>query len=159
MIKPLPAEIKRLKSQDPSNGDFTKNMAEKHRYTLQLERQLRELMTSQSNDLEKSLSSSQQSLEASNAEVERMKMEVAHVQAKVDTLQNDLKESRENVQQKAEELVRERETMRKKEMDFSANEAALRKINNELEVRVRVDVDRVKERERFRISKLALFRE
>ena len=109
-------------------------MAEKHRYTLQLERQLRELMTSQSNDLEKSLSSSQQSLEASHAEVERVKMEVAHVQAKVDTLRNELRESRENVQQKAEELVRERETTRKKDLEFSANEAALRKINNELEV-------------------------
>lgn len=128
------AEIKRLKSQDPSNGDFTKNMAEKHRYTLQLERQLRELMTSQSNDLEKSLSSSQQSLEASNAEVERIRMELAQVQARLDTSQNELKESRENLQHRTEELVREKELMRKKEMDFSANEAALRKINNELEV-------------------------
>jgi len=63
-----------------------------------------------------------------------MKMEVAYVQAKIDTLQNDLKESRENVQQRAEELVHEREMTRKKDMDFHANEAALRKINNELEV-------------------------
>ena len=109
-------------------------MAEKHRYTLHLERQLRDLMSTQTNDLEKSLSSSQQSLEASNAEVERMKMEIAHVQARVDTLQNELKESRKNIQQKTEELVHERELMRKKEMESSANEAALRKINNELEV-------------------------
>uniref|UniRef100_A0A7M5WTB1 Kinesin motor domain-containing protein n=1 Tax=Clytia hemisphaerica TaxID=252671 RepID=A0A7M5WTB1_9CNID len=129
----LRAEIKRLKSLDPSNGDFTKNMAEKHRYTLHLERQLRDLMSTQTNDLEKSLSSSQQSLEASNAEVERMKMDIAHVQARVDTLQNELKESRENIQQKTEELVHERELMRKKEMESSANEAALRKTNNELE--------------------------
>lgn len=110
-------------------------MAEKHRYTLQLERQLRELMTtSQSNDLEKSLSSSQQSLEASNAEVERIRMELAQVQARLDTSHNELRELRENAQQRSEELVRERELARKKEMDFSANEAALRKINNELEV-------------------------
>lgn len=109
-------------------------MAEKHRYTLQLERQLRELMTSQSNDLEKSLSSSQQSLEASNAEVERIRMELAQVQARLDTSLNELKESRENLQQRTEELVHEKELTRKKEMDSSANEAALRKINNELEV-------------------------
>ena len=130
----LLAEIKRLKTLDPSNGDFTKTMAEKHRYTLQLERQLKELMSTQSDDLEKSLSSSQQSLEASNAEIEKIKIELAQVQAKLDTSQNELKQTRQNLRQSSEELITLRENFRKKELELQSDLAAVRKSNNELEV-------------------------
>ena len=130
----LLAEIKRLKALDPSNGDFTKNMAEKHRYTLQLERQLRELLTAPSNDLEKSLSSSQQSLEASNAEVEKLKIEHAHVQARLDTLQNEQQQNRQSLQQASEEIISKSETFRKKELELQSDLAAVRKSNNALEV-------------------------
>lgn len=128
------AEIKRLKALDPSNGDFTKTMAEKHRYTLQLERQLHELMTSQSNDLEKSLSSSQQSLEASNAEIEKIKIELAQVQAKLDISQNEVKQCRKSLQEASEETISMRENSRKKELELQSDLAAIRKCNNELEV-------------------------
>ena len=130
----LLAEIKRLKTLDPSNGDFTKTMAEKHRYILQLERQLKELMSTQSDDLEKSLSSSQQSLEASNAEIEKIKIELAQVQAKLDTSQNELKQTRQNLWQSSEELITLRENFRKKELELQSDLAAVRKSNNELEV-------------------------
>ncbi|XP_057291417.1 kinesin-like protein KIF15 isoform X3 [Hydractinia symbiolongicarpus] len=129
----LRAEIKRLKALDPSNGDFTKTMAEKHRYTLQLERQLHELMTSQSNDLEKSLSSSQQSLEASNAEIEKIKIELAQVQAKLDISQNEVKQCRKSLQEASEETISMRENSRKKELELQSDLAAIRKCNNELE--------------------------
>ena len=110
-------------------------MAEKHRYTLQLERQLKELMSTQSDDLEKSLSSSQQSLEASNAEIEKIKIELAQVQAKLDTSQNELKQTRQSLQQSSEELITLRENFRKKELELQSDLAAVRKSNNELEVR------------------------
>ena len=109
-------------------------MAEKHRYTLQLERQLRELMTSQSTDIEKSLSSSQQSIEASNAEMEKIKMELAQVQAKLDTSQNELQKNRESFQAQAEELITLTENSRKKELELNSDLAAVRKSNNEFEV-------------------------
>ena len=136
----LLAEIKRLKTLDPSNGDFTKTMAEKHRYTLQLERQLKELMSTQSDDLEKSLSSSQQSLEASNAEIEKIKIELAQVQAKLDTSQNELKQTRQNLRQSSEELITLRENFRKKELELQSDLAAVRKSNNELEVSDRFQI-------------------
>ena len=110
-------------------------MAEKHRYTLQLERQLKELMSTQSDDLEKSLSSSQQSLEASNAEIEKIKIELAQVQAKLDTSQNELKQTRQSLQQSSEELITLRENFRKKELELQSDLAAVRKSNNEFEVR------------------------
>ena len=110
-------------------------MAKKHRYTLQLERQLKELMSTQSDDLEKSLSSSQQSLEASNAEIEKIKIELAQVQAKLDTSQNELKQTRQSLQQSSEELITLRENFRKKELELQSDLAAVRKSNNELEVR------------------------
>ena len=115
-------------------------MAEKHRYTLQLERQLKELMSTQSDDLEKSLSSSQQSLEASNAEIEKIKIELAQVQAKLDTSQNELKQTRQNLQQSSEELITLRENYRKKELELQSDLAAVRKSNNELEVRDRLQI-------------------
>ena len=140
VIFQLLAEIKRLKTLDPSKGDFTKIMAEKHRYTLQLERQLKELMSTQSDDLEKSLSSSQQSLEASNAEIEKIKIELAQVQAKLDTSQNELKQTRQNLRQSSEELITLRENFRKKELELQSDLAAVRKSNNELEVSDRFQI-------------------
>ena len=115
-------------------------MAEKHRYTLQLERQLKELMSTQSDDLEKSLSSSQQSLEASNAEIEKIKIELAQVQAKLDTSQNELKQTRQNLRQSSEELITLRENFRKKELELQSDLAAVRKSNNELEVSDRCQI-------------------
>ena len=105
-------------------------MAEKHRYTLQLERQLREIMTTKANDL----SNSKQSLEASHAEIEKIKMELAQVQAKVDTSQNDLQEARQNLQQASEELISKTETFRNKEMELQSDLTAVRKAKNEVEV-------------------------
>jgi len=128
----LKAEIKRLRLLDPSNGDFSKTMTEKHRYILQLERQLRELISNSSNDQDNS-SSSQQSLERSNAEIEKGKIELAQFQAKLHTSLNELLQCRETLKQSNEEINSLHETHRKKELELQSDLAAVRKSNNELE--------------------------
>ena len=123
-----------MKSLDPRCGDVAQDMAKAHTYTMQLEKQLRELMTSQGNDLEKSLSSSQQSLEASNAEVDRLKIEFAQIQAKLTSSQNDLEKNRQELQQKKEELINKSETFRIRELELTSELQAIKKSHNDLEV-------------------------
>ncbi|XP_047130894.1 kinesin-like protein KIF15 isoform X1 [Hydra vulgaris] len=128
----LRAELKRLKSLDPSNGDVMKSMAEKHRYTLQLERQLRDSLQAKSpNNLEKS--SAQQSIDALNNEIEKLKLELTQVQAKLDTSKIELEKNRQNLQQKCAELVCLSESFRKKELDLKSDLVAARKCNSDLE--------------------------
>ncbi|XP_065675243.1 kinesin-like protein KIF15 isoform X3 [Hydra vulgaris] len=127
----LRAELKRLKSLDPSNGDVIKNMAEKHRYTLQLERQLRESLQAKSLNLEKS--SAQQNIDALNNEIEKLKLELTQVQAKLDTSKIELEKNRQNLQQKCAELVCLSESFRKKELDLKSDLVAARKCNSDLE--------------------------
>ena len=68
----LSAGLKKLRASDALHNDLSYDLSKSRYYAMQLERKLREaLKTPGSGDLEKSLSSSLQSLEASNAEVER----------------------------------------------------------------------------------------
>ena len=110
-------------------------MAEKHRYTLQLERQLREHLSSQSLNLEKSALSSQLSVDASNLEIEKLKLELTQIQTKLDTSKIELEQNRQNLQQKCAELVCLNELFRKKELDMKSDLIAARKSNNDLEVK------------------------
>ena len=68
----LVAELKKLRSSDQLHNDLSYDLSKSRYYAMLLERKLRDALKSPgSGDLEKSLSSSLQSLEASNAEVER----------------------------------------------------------------------------------------
>lgn len=127
----LRTEIRRLKAHDPSNGDFMKDMAETHRYTLQLERQLKELMYTKGNVV---TSSSPQNLDVPNCdEFEKVKMELALMQAKLDTSHKDLQEARQSVQQLTEELNTKTDTFRNREIELQSDLAAVRKAKNEVE--------------------------
>eukprot|EP00794_Sanderia_malayensis_P018958 gene18958-20864_t len=133
----LRGEVKKYKSKLSESvlNDSVNNEANKaHRYTMQLERQLRDLLAvSIENNSEKSLSSSLQSLEASNAEIERLKNTCAQLESKLDSTQQDLTQSRQEVQQMREELVEKSEISRKKEIDLQSDLIAARKSIAELE--------------------------
>ena len=65
-------ELNALRSKTEAHYDLSYDLSKTRFYAMQLERKLRDaLNTPGSGDLEKSLSSSLQSLEASNAELER----------------------------------------------------------------------------------------
>ncbi|XP_065064430.1 kinesin-like protein KIF15 isoform X2 [Rhopilema esculentum] len=133
----LRAELKKLKTMAADNAfnDSNNNeMVKAHRYTLQLERQIRDLMaSSHGNDSEKSLSSSLQSLEASNAEVDRLKASCTQFQTKYEASQQDLAQSRQEIQQAREELIEQSEKARRKELELQSDLVAAKKSISELE--------------------------
>ncbi|KAJ7374653.1 Kinesin-like protein kif15 [Desmophyllum pertusum] len=130
----LRAELKCIRSLDEDGTDFAQNLAKSHRYTLQLERQLRELLQSpQGSELERSLSNSLLNLEASNAELEKFKLERAQLQNQLESKREELTETREGLQQMKEKLVGQEESFRKKCIDLDADVLSLRKANSELE--------------------------
>ncbi|KAL9974095.1 hypothetical protein ACROYT_G011096 [Oculina patagonica] len=130
----LRAELKCIRSLDEDGTDFAQDLAKSHRYTLQLERQLRELLQSpQGSELERSLSNSLLNLEASNAELEKFKLERAQLQAQLESTREELTETREGLQQMKEKLVGQEESFRKKCIDMDADVLSLRKANAELE--------------------------
>ncbi|XP_020614830.1 kinesin-like protein KIF15 isoform X3 [Orbicella faveolata] len=130
----LRAELKCIRSLDEDGTDCAQDLAKSHRYTLQLERQLRELLQSpQGSELERSLSNSLLNLEASNAELEKFKLERAQLQAQLESNREELTETRESLQQMKEKLVGQEESFRKKCIDLDADVLSLRKANAELE--------------------------
>jgi len=133
----LRGQIKKLKntSNDNSINDSNNNdMSKAHRYTMQLERQIRDLMAvSRETDSEKSLSGSLQSLEASNAEIDRLRTTCAQFQAKLESAQQDVVQCRQESQQVREELIEQSEKARKKELELGSDLVAARKSIAELE--------------------------
>ncbi|XP_031571962.1 kinesin-like protein KIF15 isoform X2 [Actinia tenebrosa] len=131
----LRAELKKLRQLDDDGNDITHELSRCHRYTLQLERQLRELLQSPqgSVDLEHSLSSSLLNLEASNAELEKFKIERGQLHSQLETTREDLKQTREGLQKTKERLINEGETYRKKILDLESDLSASMKANAELE--------------------------
>lgn len=130
----LRAELKCIRTRDEDGTDFTQDLAKSQRYTLQLERQLRELLQSpQGSELERSLSNSLLNLEASNAELEKFKLERAQLHAQMESTREELTETRESLQQTKEKLVGQEESFRKKCIDLEADVLSLRKANSELE--------------------------
>ena len=72
MLFTFTAELKKLRSSDTMHNNVSYDLNKSRYYAMQLERKLIDaLKTPGSGDLEKSLSSSLQSLEATNAELER----------------------------------------------------------------------------------------
>lgn len=130
----LRAELKCIRSKEEDGMGYAQDLAKSHRYSLQLERQLRELLQSpQGSELERSLSNSLLNLEASNAELEKFKLERAQLQAQLESTREELTETREGLQQMKEKLVGQEESFRKKCIDFDAEVLSLRKANAELE--------------------------
>ncbi|XP_068722534.1 kinesin-like protein KIF15 isoform X2 [Montipora capricornis] len=130
----LRAELKYIRSKEEDGMNYAQDLAKSHRYSLQLERQLRELLQSpQGSELERSLSNSLLNLEASNAELEKFKLERAQLQAQLESTREELTETREGLQQMKEKLVGQEESFRKKSIDFDAEVLSLRKANAELE--------------------------
>ncbi|XP_067053137.1 kinesin-like protein KIF15 isoform X2 [Acropora muricata] len=130
----LRAELKYIRSKEEDGTNYAQDLAKSHRYSLQLERQLRELLQSpQGSELERSLSNSLVNLEASNAELEKFKLERAQLQTQLESTREELTETREGLQQMKEKLVGQEESFRKKCIDFDAEVLSLRKANAELE--------------------------
>lgn len=130
----LRAELKYIRSKEEDGMNYAQDLAKSHRYSLQLERQLRELLQSpQGSELERSLSNSLLNLEASNAELEKFKLERAQLQAQLESTREELTETREGLQQMKEKLVGQEESFRQKSIDFDAEVLSLRKANAELE--------------------------
>ncbi|CAH3020308.1 unnamed protein product, partial [Porites evermanni] len=130
----LRAELKCIRSRNEEDRSYAQDLAKSQRYSLQLERQLRELLQSpQGSELERSLSNSLLNLEASNAELEKFKLEKAQLQAQLESTREELTETRESLQQMKEKLVGQEESFRKKGIDFDAEVLSLRKANAELE--------------------------
>ena len=85
-------------------------------------------------DLEKSLSSSLQSLEASNAEIERLKLECTQLQSKYEYSQQELVQNRQELQRAREEFVGQAERFRLKELDLESELAASKRARMDIEV-------------------------
>ncbi|XP_048576584.1 kinesin-like protein KIF15 isoform X2 [Nematostella vectensis] len=131
----LRAEVKRLRTIDNEGNDITTELAKSHRYTYQLEQQLRNLLKSPqgSVDLERSLSSSLLNLEASNAELEKYKIERGQMMATLDSTREDLEQTRESLQQLKEKHVNESEGHRRKIVELEAGLSSSKKTISELE--------------------------
>ncbi|CAB3988874.1 kinesin KIF15 isoform X1 [Paramuricea clavata] len=130
----LRAELKALRSNTEANYDLTYDLSKTRFYAMQLERKLRDaLNTPGSGDLEKSLSSSLQSLEASNAELERYKSELTQVQGHLESVKEELHQTREDLQQSKEKLVEKEDSFRKKLLESDAEIESSKKTIAELQ--------------------------
>ncbi|KAK3746376.1 hypothetical protein QZH41_018195 [Actinostola sp. cb2023] len=131
----LRAEVKKLRHIDDEGNDIDHELAKSHRYTLQLEKQLRDLLQSPhgSVDLERSLSSSLLNLEASNAELEKFKVERSQLNSQLESSREELQQTREDLQKMKEKMINEGETHRKKILDLESDHSSLKKANTELE--------------------------
>lgn len=128
------AELKKLRSGNALHNDLSYDLNKSRYYAMQLERKLRDALKSPgSGDLEKSLSSSLQSLEASNAELERYKSELTQLQGHLDSVKDELHQTREELQQSKEKLVEKDNSFRKKLLESEAEIAASKKTIVELE--------------------------
>ncbi|XP_028392417.1 kinesin-like protein KIF15 isoform X2 [Dendronephthya gigantea] len=130
----LRAELRAQRSNTEAHYDLSYDLSKTRFYAMQLERKLRDsLNTPGSGDLEKSLSSSLQSLEASNAELERYKSELTQVQGHLEAVKEELHQTREDLQQSKETLVEKEDSFRKKFLESNAEIESSKKTITELQ--------------------------